>query len=138
MNIFLSCVKAKQNTKCAAEEMYISPLFKKSLQYAKTYQHANIYILSAKYGLLKLSDMIEPYDKTLNDMNKQERERWGIMVLEQCKDNNVDFNDETIFLCGKNYRKYISRYFPQSTNPLEHLGIGKQLQFYTRQLKEIE
>ena len=136
MNIFLSCVKAKESTYCSAEQMYISPLFKKSLQYAKTFKNANIYILSAKYGLLKLSDMIYPYDETLNTMNNEARDKWSKMVLRQCTSENIDFNEEAIFLCGKKYREKLQKHFTNSKAPLSHLGIGKQLQFYTNALNK--
>lgn len=52
-----------------AKDMYVSDLFKKSLEYARRLNPAKIYILSAKYGLLELDDMIEPYEITLNEMS---------------------------------------------------------------------
>jgi hypothetical protein len=60
------------------------------------------------------------------------------MVLRQCADNNVDLNDETIFLCGKKYRDKLSKHFPNASAPLGHLGIGKQLQFYTDYLNKTQ
>lgn len=34
MNVFLSCVSEKEDYKCAAKDLYISPLFEKSYAYA--------------------------------------------------------------------------------------------------------
>lgn len=67
MIVFLSCVKLKRNSPCKARNMYISDLFQKSLAYAMQLNPRNIYILSAKYGLLGLDDYIEPYNQTLNE-----------------------------------------------------------------------
>lgn len=79
MIAFISCVKTKQNK---AQDMYISDLFKKSLKYAK--QHADkIYILSAKYGLLKLDEIIYPYEKTLNGLSEYEKKEWAYKVFKQ-------------------------------------------------------
>lgn len=77
MIIFIYCVKLKKNKKCKAEELYISDLFKKSLAYAKKQKPNKIFILSAKYGVLELKDIIEPYEVTLNKLNKQEKKKWA-------------------------------------------------------------
>ena len=50
----ISCVKKKLDLKSKAQDLYQSPLFKKNLAYAKQINSDEIYILSAKYGLLKL------------------------------------------------------------------------------------
>lgn len=82
MIAFISCVKKKRNYPCKAQEMYISDLFKKSLNYAK--KHADkVFILSAKYGLLNLDEMIFPYEKTLNGLSECEKKRWAYKVFKQ-------------------------------------------------------
>lgn len=48
--ILISCVKEKQDRTCKAEELYISPFFKKSLAYAKSLHPDKIFIL---WGNLK-------------------------------------------------------------------------------------
>jgi cytoplasmic iron level regulating protein YaaA (DUF328/UPF0246 family) len=115
--------------------MYVRELFKKSLQYARQLKPTSIYILSAKYGLLELTDIIEPYELTLNDMTENEKRLWANKVIRQCKRKQIDFNDKAVFLCGNNYRKYIVPMFPNSEVPLKHLPIGKQLQFYKNSIK---
>lgn len=136
MVIFISCVKNKKKINCKAEEMYQSDLFKKSLNYAKSLKPRKIYILSALYGVLELSDIIEPYNKTLNNMKEIEKKEWANKVIEQLKNKNINFNEETLFLCGKNYRKYLINNFFNSDAPLKNLGIGKQLAFYKKILKK--
>lgn len=63
--------------------MYISALFQKNLHYAKSFNPNNIFILSAKYGLLELDEEVEPYDKTLNKMRSCEIKEWANSVLSQ-------------------------------------------------------
>ena len=48
----IGCSKSKQNYACRADEMYTGTIFQKSYEVAKQITD-NIYILSAKYGLLK-------------------------------------------------------------------------------------
>lgn len=129
MNIFISCVSKKKNIPSKAEDLYISELFKKSLNYAKTL-NGHIRILSAKYGVLELEDEVSPYNLTLNEMSEKEKKEWSIKVFNQLKKKNIDFNEETIFLVGENYRKYLLKYFSNYKIPIEGLPIGKQLAFY--------
>ena len=77
MIVFLSCGKTKADTTCKADEMYKGELFKKSFGYAKSLNPRKIYILSAKYKVLELDDVISPYELTLNKMNKQQQKRWA-------------------------------------------------------------
>lgn len=72
MIVFLSCGKTKAKHTCKACEMYQGDLFKKSFEYAKKLNPRKIYILSAKYKLLELDDIISPYELTLNTMNKEQ------------------------------------------------------------------
>ena len=65
MIVFLSCGKTKAKHTCKACEMYQGDLFKKSFEYAKKLNPRKIYILSAKYKLLELDDIISPYELTL-------------------------------------------------------------------------
>lgn len=135
MIIFISCVKNKNEYPCAARNMYVSDLFKKSLSYAEQlFESATVYILSAKYGLLELDQQIEPYELTLNTMNKKQRRQWANKVLDQCKEKGISFDEEVIFLCGKKYREFLMPEFKNSVAPLEHMGIGKQLAFYNKEI----
>ena len=77
--VLISCSAQKAKEKSKAEDLYISPLFKKSLVYAKTLTTTdNIYILSAKHHLLPLDKVIAPYDVSLQkDITKKEdRTKW--------------------------------------------------------------
>jgi hypothetical protein len=70
---FISCTKKKKGFSCPSEEMYsISPLFQKAYSYCKDH-YDKVYILSAKYGLLKPDQVIDPYDQTLNSMKIWEK-----------------------------------------------------------------
>ncbi len=127
--VLISCVSVKLSRKAKAEELYISPLFKYGLAYAKTLQPDKIYILSAKYGVLELDKIIEPYNTTLNTMSSKEIKEWSEKVLIQLKEK-IDLNsDKIIFLAGDNYRKYLIPHIKNYTVPLKGLGIGKQLKF---------
>lgn len=130
MNIYLiSCVNMKEKIPCKAKNLYISPLFKKSLLYAKNNKADKIYILSAKYGLLDIDEVVEPYDLTLNQMSKNEIEIWNDKVLSQLKSKTNLSSDNFIILAGKNYYQGLLQYINNYHLPLQNLGIGERLSF---------
>lgn len=126
--ILISCVSKKRDQKSRARDLYISPLFKKNLNYAQKILPDQIFILSAKYGLVGLDDEIEPYDLTLNTMSAREIKRWAAGVLRQLAEKSDLQHDHFVFLAGAKYRKYLIPHLAHVEVPLEGLSIGKQLQ----------
>ena len=122
----------------------VSNLFKKELIYAKTLTDSNnIYILSAKYGLLNLEDIIEPYDYTLNGQSISVIKKWATMVFEQLEQVIDSSNVEIVFLAGNNYRKQLIPLLRDKfvnahiTIPTEGMGIGVQLKYYKEKLNQL-
>ena len=106
-----------------------------SLKFGKSFNPDKIFILSAKYGLIDLNREINPYDKTLNEMNSSEKRLWADNVLHDLrKVANLDM-DEFIFLAGENYRKYLTPHIKNYKIPLKGLSIGKQLQYLKKEVK---
>ena len=132
--VFISCVSKKLPHKAKAQDLYISPLFKLNLAYAKKLKPDTIYILSAKHGLVGLNDVLAPYDTTLNRMHDRERRVWGKKVMEQLEGKVNLKRDRFIFLAGGRYRKYLMPHMAHVEVPMIHLGIGKQLQYLKRKL----
>lgn len=134
--VLISCVSKKLNHKSKAQDLYVSPLFQKNLQYAKSLNPDNIFILSAKYGLLGLNEEVEPYDKTLNKMPLNEIREWADSLLNQLQKVSYLDKDEFIFLAGNNYRKFLLPKIKNYKIPMLGLGIGKQLKWLTEASKD--
>lgn len=132
----IACCSKKKNITTRAEQLYDSTLFKYSLKYLQKNKCDKIYILSAKYGLLRLDDVISPYNETLNSKSTYEIKTWSDMVLEELQKNSNLKQDEYIILAGAKYRKYILPYLSRYIIPLKGLGIGKQLKFLKENLNE--
>ena len=81
--VLISCASQKLSHRAKVKDMYISTLFKLNLKYAKKLKPNEIFILSAKYGLLSLEQEIEHYEQTLNNMRSIEIKQWASRVLEQ-------------------------------------------------------
>lgn len=131
--VLISCVSKKLDRKATAEKIYTSSLFKKNLTYAKSLKPNGIFILSAKHGLLKLTDKIEPYDKTLNKMSVNEQREWSKAVVSKLKSVADLKNDQFTFLAGDKYRKYLLPELEHIKIPMQGLKIGEQLQWLTKQ-----
>lgn len=131
--VLISCVSKKLRVRAKAKDLYVSPLFKKCMAYAHKLQPDEIFILSAKYGLLPLDQEIEPYEQTLNNMPAQEIKEWAKKVLMQLKEVSSLDETEFTFLAGEKYRKYILPHIKRHKIPLKGCGIGKQL----KKLKEL-
>lgn len=79
---FVSCTKLKAIHPCSARGTYQSSSFlKKATKYIQQKDYNLSFVLSAKYGLLKQQDEIEPYELTLNNMRVLERKEWSKLVL---------------------------------------------------------
>ncbi len=130
--ILISCVSKKRSSRSKAKDLYMSALFQKNLHYALQQQPEQIFILSAKYGLVTLDEEIEPYDLTLNTMSASEIRQWAAKVLDQLSEHADLQQDIFIFLAGAKYRKYLIPHLAHVQIPFEGLTIGKQLQQLTK------
>lgn len=139
--ILISCAAKKAKEKSKAEDLYISPLFKKSLAYAKTLTTTdNIYISSAKHHLLPLDKVIAPYDVSLKkDITKEEdRVKWGEKVIEELKKVADIKKDKFIILAGKDYVKPIKDRLVNVELPFDGVrGNGEMLQRLNKEEEKI-
>jgi len=134
--VLIACVKTKRKTPSKAIDLYISPLFTKSREYAQLLNPNHIYILSAKYGLISSEEIIEPYELTLNNMSTPEIKDWSNRVLNRLSSVTDLDNDNFTILAGQNYRKYLLPYISHYNLPLEGLAFGFQLQQLNKLIEE--
>ena len=132
--VLISSVSKKQNTDnglVAAKDLYQSPLFKKSLDYATDVLKISeelIFVLSAEHHLLLFDRCVMKYDKTLNNFTVSQRKAWADEVWCQL---SIRFDKDTryIMLAGKNYYQYLicNSRITNFELPLENNGIGRRL-----------
>lgn len=127
--VLISCTSKKRTYKCKANELYdASSLFAASYSYAKR-KNCDVYILSAKYGLLDENDIIEPYNETLPDKTPKEINEWREDVLKALKER-FDFNETNfIILAGKNYYEPLIPYIKHYKLPLKGMRIGERISY---------
>jgi hypothetical protein len=137
--VLLSCTKSKLDHKAQAQELYsASPMFKKTLEYGKSLNPDKMYILSAKHHLVPLTKVLEPYDKTLKEMPRKEKEQWAEETLKQMKSHGLNLDkDEFIFLAGSEYIKPLKPYLKNSQAPMEGKRLGERLKWLNIQISKL-
>lgn len=118
----ISCVSKKKEGEHKAENLYDSPLFNKSYKYAKS-NFDKVFILSAKHHLLEPRQKIKNYDKTLNNMSKNEVDSWARKVANQLQEK-LKGGEKLFFLAGK---KYYESLLPLISFDYEILMEGKSI-----------
>lgn len=124
----ISCVKRKGRQPAPAEFLYTSDWFRKARAYVLS-TCDRWFILSAKYGLLQPQDVIDPYEQTLKNMSKPERQAWAAKVWEQLRPF-LHPGDQIIVLAGYRYREFLLPVLQKEHRvhlPLAHIsGLGNQ------------
>jgi hypothetical protein len=120
----IACCKKKRKIPCRADELYTSPLFSKSLQFANQFGRP-ICVLSAKHHLIPASQIVAPYDSSLESFSKDALIAWSKKVASQI---NSQFADKTILvLAGSKYLGFTEFCSNEILDPLHRLEIGDRL-----------
>ena len=140
--VLLSCTKSKLDSPSQAQDLYSpSPMFQKTKAYGETLKPDKTFILSAKYHLTPMEKELEPYDMTLKDFNKDEKQKWGETVVSQMKEKGIDPQKDTfIFLAGSEYIKPLKDHIPEENieNPMEGKRMGERLSWLNSQIKTLK
>lgn len=109
-----------------ASEVYIGSFSRKCQEFAKKNYSESWNILSAKYGFLSPSDIVEgPYNVTFNDSKTNPISIPELIV--QINQKDLDVYDKIVVVADKNYTKMVKNVFKgkKVENPLEGCkGIG--------------
>ena len=129
--VVIPCGARKKLVSAQAQYMYTGSYHKMCQRYGRSLvPPEQIYILSAKYGLLRLEDVIEPYSMTLGQpgcVTPQD-------VYKQAF--NYDILDRPcVAVGGRRYTDLCRRVWKDCTTPLWGKGgNGKQMQWMKSQL----
>lgn len=131
----VSCVSRKLAHPAVARDLYVSPWFRKARAHVEA-REKPWFILSAKLGLVDPEEVISPYDTTLRSMKATDRRQWAEGVIDQIEDRAL-LADEIVILAGRVYRTdlidWLQTRFGHVSIPMEGLGIGRQLQWLSRE-----
>jgi len=94
---------------------------------------SDIYIASAKFGVIGLDTPIPDYDLALHQLPGGERRMWGWRVALALRSRNPQ---RIHFLAGKLYRETVAYWLPgvEAVNPVAGLGYARQVRYYLTQV----
>ena len=125
----ISCAKYKLDyLKSEYDNDVEYKIFNLSYDYAKKVAD-EIYILSARYGLLKEGEYLSTYNETLDYKSEVEMKLWAMNILEKLSEYTDIHNDVFIILAPKNYYKYYIKYLNNVTVPLENMTNIEAIEF---------
>jgi hypothetical protein len=128
-------MKRTKMMQARACDLWISPLFLKCKAFAERFCD-DWYILSAKYGLIHHTTIIEPYDINPANRPAAAKREWAAMVVQQfftkAAEGTLSPDDKYLFLTGHNYSAAIVRAlwlngWEHIKEPLHRLSIGERL-----------
>jgi hypothetical protein len=127
----VACCQSKLRVPAPACDLYTSPLFRAARNYAEwRYGHERWFILSAKYGFVDPSTVLEPYDFSLRQLSAAARAAWSRRVGDELAER---FAATTVLWihAGAAYCQAVRH---AATHPIETpvagLRIGQQLAWY--------
>lgn len=101
----ISCCKEKLPVAAKAKDLYQSKGFKHRLSYARFQKADEILILSAKYYIVELDQVLEPYDVCLSNETVGEQKKWAEICIAALKSKYDLTKDKFVILASEDYYK---------------------------------
>ncbi len=134
--VLIGCVKLKLAHDAPAENLYVSPLFRKRRAYAER-SGKPWFILSALHGLVSPEQLLAPYDLALAKQSVAYRRAWGTRVGEQLCATGLRLDGAVVEIhAGAPYvdslRPHLVAAGAVVRAPLAGMSQGKHLAWYGR------
>lgn len=120
--IITSCSKSKKETSAIASEFYTGQFFRSIKKFAIN-NSFDFKILSAKYGLVSMNDLIEPYDIKLRIKSNIKSIQ---SKISESFSEIIQKYDKIIFIMGKVYLSVFEKFLSNKNISyfVDHRGIG--------------
>jgi hypothetical protein len=137
----VGCGKSKLDRAAPARELYTDPLFRAALALAEAEHAANVWILSAKYGLAFVDEALEPYDLHLGNTTAREREDWAHKVIRFLTDEDEPTRPVHLTVYADSaYVDALRAHLPSTwtlDDPMKGLGQGERLAWLKARLSAL-
>lgn len=121
MKIILGCGASKGRVAAPAWELYTGSLFCSAMTWARSVTPLrHIYILSAKYGLVRSLDVIAPYDA---QMGTPSQIITAPEVKQQVASLGLDRERPLLVNLGRPYRKVLEPALPEYERLIDHMDL---------------
>jgi hypothetical protein len=139
----VGCCKPKLVHAAPARDLYLSHLFRLSLEVASRCCDV-VYVISAEHALVELDAVIAPYDKTMADLAKEWRPIWGSRVWGALVARHPKGARRVVIYAGKEYAEPILRAghrhpaIDAFEQPLRGMQIGERLRWLNGRLTSLD
>lgn len=139
MKIIISCGSKKRAKACPAFLLYQGHYFNHVLNWVKSIApQKDVYIISAKYGLIHCSQVIEPYEAKMGSKTQ-------IITIEEIKRQFHDLgleNEKMLFCGGKEYMSVLNNSSKNIIRLWDHINLkgktfGYQMQWLSKNKGQI-
>lgn len=128
--ILVTCGKSKATRPCAAKDLYIGNAFRSNWRWAASvFPENQIFIISAKFGLLRSSQIIPPYDLKMGDQGSVS----SSLIQSQAISLGID-QKRVCFVGGDLYFDMIKTIWNDVRHPTKGLAMGKKAQLLKKNL----
>ncbi len=139
--VLVACAAQKVDThgqRVPAADLYSSPLFRKSLAYARAItSEDNIRILSARHGVMRLDDRIGTYETPMSKLSKRESSAWAERARNTIMSEfGHERSRQVVFLAGDDYEIGLPGQWLVA-RPLAGKSIGQRLHWLNDQLRAL-
>lgn len=128
----VGCGKQKLDHAAPARELYTGSLFRAARRYVESRAEPWL-IVSAKYGIVRPYDVLEPYEQSLT---RRERDVWAAKVAAEVVARWPRLSREVVLFMGMEYatplHAELSWRGVSVREPLMGLGLGERLQWFKR------
>ena len=118
-------------------DFYCSPLFIRTLEYAKQH-YDRFYFFNTKDGLLLPDDIMVPYHLSIKNFSKEQKKAWAQSVVQDLLKLELPECITLYLHGGLVYREFLEPELKACgftyEVPLRGYGIGEQLNWYKQQL----
>jgi len=132
----ISCSKSKLATEALARELYTGHLFQKAVAWAEHHRY-RWFIISALHGLVTPDQTLQPYNFTIKELRKPERESWAYRAISCQLSKYAPSGSHAFLIMPEPYRRHIQTTLRERgityENPVEGMGIGQQMKWLTNQ-----
>ena len=122
--VLIGCGAKKRSGRHKAGDLYVGEYFKLCRSLALLLVPTeNVFVMSAKYGILSLDREVESYDLKVTNLSSNAYNRWKQKIRKFVLDKKQD-GFTPVFICGKSYYDDLP-----GIKVLPVMGIGKQMQW---------
>jgi hypothetical protein len=124
--VVITCGSRKLDHRAPAGELYTGTYHRACRRAAEALEPERLLILSSAYGLLRLDDIIDPYDTAVDDPDSIT----AAQLIVQAEERGVLSLDPVVVFAGARHVRLAHAVWPHAMSPLAGIGgMGKHIAY---------